>query len=66
MKASDLFLCADGTRLAYTLKQDTSFESGYCYQYHITLTRDEISVTSQVIDWVPGGSVSGEADIVVD
>lgn len=57
---------ADGTRLAYTLKQDTSFESGYCYQYHITLTRDEISVTSQVIDWVPGGSVSGEADIVVD
>lgn len=56
----------DGTRLAYALEQNMAFEGGYCYQYHISLTRDEITVTSQVVDWVPGGMVSGEADIVVD
>ncbi len=55
----------DGTRLAYLLDRDTDFESGYCYQYHIIITRDEIKVTSQVVDWIPGGVVSGEADIVV-
>ena len=55
----------DGTRLAYQLPGSTTFTAQTAYQYHITVKRDGMVVTTSVTDWLPGGIIEGEADIVL-
>lgn len=55
----------DGTRLAYQLPESTTFTAQTAYQYHITVKRDGMVVTTSVTDWLPGGIIEGEADIVL-
>lgn len=55
----------DGTRLAYQLPENTTFTAQTAYQYHIQVKRDGMTVTTSVTDWLPGGIIEGEADIVL-
>ena len=45
----------DGTRLAYQLPESATFTAQTAYQYHITVKRDGMVVTTSVTDWLPGG-----------
>lgn len=53
-------LSDDGT-LIYTIPENTTFESGKKYQYHITLNLTGIEVTSSIQDWVPETTVNDSA-----
>lgn len=55
----------DGTRLAYQLPESTVFAAQTAYQYHIQVKRDGMIVTTSVTDWLPGGIIEGEADVVL-
>lgn len=58
------FKLSDGGALTYTIPENTTFESGKKYQYHITLNLTGITVTSNIEDWGSGNVVNSSATMM--
>ena len=52
-----------GADLIYKLPAATTFESGKKYTYHITATLTGLTLTSNITDWTPVGTVTGTAEM---
>lgn len=60
-----VFTLADGGILKYAFPANTKFESGKKYRYKIELNLTELKVTSEIVDWITGAEVEGEAEMSI-
>ena len=52
-----------GSNLVYRTPASTTFERGKKYIYQITANSTGLTLTTIIVDWEPGGTVTGEATI---
>ncbi len=57
-----IFKLTNGDVYRYSVKEDEEFRSGTKYKYTLTLTKKSLSATTEIIDWLPGGTVDEELE----